>query len=181
MFKYISALLLCLVLVAGCATTPVPVGIDALMQNPSLYRNKTVEVTGPVLSNPPPSGDLYRTWNFQIGTPELGRIMVTESGYNPATINKAYYLVDEAAKAGEPVTVTGTLRVGPYKSLKGGAEIQLRTVTYRNVTIDTSEGPYVGGYYSPYYYPYYSPFFYPYYYRSPFFWDRGFYPYGYGW
>ncbi|RJP15643.1 MAG: hypothetical protein C4520_19930 [Candidatus Abyssobacteria bacterium SURF_5] len=173
MKKSCLAVAFSIAVVAGCASQPVPTTLDAIFENPAQYRNENVEFSAQVLENPPPSGDLYRTWTFLVGHPDIGRILVTEAGYNPATINKAYHLVEEAAQAGEPVTITGELRVGPHRSLKAGAEIDLRSVSYQGITIDTNEGPYVGGFYSPYYY-------YPYYPR-PFLWDYHYYPYGYGW
>ncbi len=175
---FLVALIL-LFLIAGCATPAVPTSVGTIMENPSEFKNRNISVTAQVLSNSAPSGDLYRTWNFVIGSPETGQILVTEAGYNPATIERAYELVSQAQEAGEPVTITGQLRVGPYGALRAGTEIQLKTVTYRNTTIDTGEGPYVGGFYSPYYWgpPYYEPYFYP----GPFFWGYGRYPYGYGW
>jgi hypothetical protein len=171
---YILFLFLLVLLMGGCASAPKATTLTAIAENPDQYRNENVELTAPVLENPPPSGDLYRTWTFLIGHPERGRILVTEAGYNPATISKAYRLVDEAMRAGEPITVTGKLRIGPYESLRAGAEIELKSVSYGGTTIDTDEGPYVGGYYSPYYYS-------PYYYRGPYLWGHGFHPYGYGW
>lgn len=172
MWRRIMFLLSFSLLLGGCASAPIPATLAALSENPVRYRNQNVEITGLILNNPAPSGDLYRTWNFTIGSHEGERIRVTKAGYNPATIDKAYRLVSEAVKAGQPVTITGTLRVGPYKSLKQGAEIALRSVTYENVTIDTDAGPYTDGFYYPY--PYY---YYPYYPRS-FYWDYWYYPYG---
>jgi hypothetical protein len=157
----------------GCASTPIPTTLTAVTENPQEYRNELVTMSAPVLSNPAPSGDIFRTWTFTIGSPQTGRIMVTESGYNPTTINKAYNLVAEAVKDGAPITVTGELRVGPYKALREGTEIDLKSVSYKGITIATNEGPYEGGYY---YYPAYGPFFYP----GPY-WGYWPYPYRYGW
>lgn len=156
----------------GCASTPIPATLTDISENPQEYRNELVTVTAPVLSNPAPSGDIFRTWTFTIGSPETGRIMVTESGYNPTTINKAYNLVAEAVKDEAPITVTGELRVGPYGALREGEEIDLESVSYKGTTIATEEGPYEGGYY----YPGYAPFFYP----GPY-WGYWPYPYRYGW
>jgi hypothetical protein len=165
-----------LFLSGGCATAPVPVTLSSLTEDPGRLRNKNVEVTAPVLDNPSPTGDLYRTWTFVLGGSEEGQITASEAGYNPATIDKAYHLVEQAKKAGAPVTVTGELKVGPHKALRRGAEIDLHSVSYAGRTIETDEGPYVDGFYAPYYY---SPFFYPY--PRPYFWDYRHYPYGYGW
>jgi hypothetical protein len=155
----------------GCASAPIPATLTAISENPQEYRNELVTITAPVLSNPAPSGDIFRTWTFTVGSPQTGRIMVTESGFNPTTINKAYNLVAEAAEEGAPVTITGELRVGPYRALREGTEIDLESVTYKGITIDTDEGSYEGGYY-----PRYSPFFYP----GPY-WGYWPYPYRYGW
>ena len=169
--RHILIISLVTLTIGGCASAPIATTLTAVTENPAQYRNEKIELTAPVIDNPPPTGDLYRTWTFVIGHPEKGRILVTEAGYNPATINKAYHLVDEAERAGAPVTVTGKLRIGPYESLRSGAELDLDSVSYGNTTIDTDEGPYTGGYYSPYYYS-------PYYYRGPLLWHHRYYPYG---
>ncbi len=143
-----------LMTLAGCATTPIPSNLPSVMQDPAAYRNKTVEITAPVLDNPPPAGNTYRTWSFIVGSPETGSLTVSRSGFNPSTIDKAYRLVQEAWQAGQPVTITGKVRVGPYGALRSGIEIDLATVAYDGVVINARSGPYVGQYY------YYSPYFY---------------------
>ncbi len=152
--RWFLILFVALVVLAGCATTPpVLANLASVTQDPEPYRNKRIEVTAPVLDNPPPAGNTYRTWSFVTGSPESGSIMVYKSGYNPSTIDKAYKLVEEARQAGQPVTITGKVRVGPYGALRSGMEIDLETVSYNGTEINTRSGPYVGGYYySPYFY-----------------------------
>jgi len=164
--RWFPILFVAFITLAGCATTP-PIRTDltSIQQNPGEYRNKKVEVTAPVLQNPPPIGSSYLTWNFALGSSETDIIRVTKAGYNPATIVRAYTLVEEARRAGQPVTITGKLRVGPYRALRSGMEIDLDTVGYGEIVIDTNRGPYVNGYYP---------------YPPPFFWDYPFYPYGFG-
>ncbi len=164
LFIFIAAV----AVLAGCATAPpIPADLTSIQQNPAEFKNKEVEVTAPVLENPPPMGSSYLTWNLTLGSSETGIIRVTKAGYNPATIDRAYRVVEDARRAGQPVTITGKLHVGPYRALRSGMEIELDTVGYDGTVIDTNRGPYVDGYY-PYYYP------------PPFFWDYPFYPYGFG-
>ena len=149
-FILLFTLLACL---AGCASTPIAVDTATVIANPDQFRNKYIQITAPVLENSPPRGDDYRTWIFSIGTSANYQIMASEEGFNPATIEKAYRLVEEARRTGEPVTVTGKLRVGPYRELESGMEVELVSVRYRDTEINTDRGPFVGRYYYPYYYP----------------------------
>jgi hypothetical protein len=171
--RWLIFLLFALLIIEGCATKPpMRISLSAIAQNPAEYKDENVEVTAPVLDNPRPMGDIYRTWDFTLGSPETGTILVSEAGYNPSTINKAYNLVQQAKADGQPVTVTGKLRIGPYRALKTGKEIALRSVTYKGTTIDLEEGPFTTA-------------FYPYpdlYYARPMFWSyypTGFGPFGY--
>ncbi|MBI4832076.1 MAG: hypothetical protein HY801_11110 [Candidatus Lindowbacteria bacterium] len=54
----------------------------------------------------------------------------------------------------EPLTVTGKLRVGPYREIGAGMEIDLDSVRYKEMQIRTDQGPFVQDYY---YYPYHGP------------------------
>jgi hypothetical protein len=157
-------------MMAGCASAPVATDLETVEANPNQFRNRYIEITAPVLENPPPQGDQYRTWTFIVGASDTHRIMVSEEGFNPGTIEKAYRLVERTRKAGDDVTVIGRLRVGPYREIKSGAEIELSSVRYRGVEINADSGPFV----TNYYYPYYDPFFY----NGPFFWPhRHYHPY----
>jgi hypothetical protein len=162
--KHFLAILL-LIGLAGCATSPIVTDIVTVAANPVQFKNQLVELMAYVIENPPPTGDQYRTWTFVVGASGTGRIMVSEEGYNPSTIDKAYHLVEQARVAGEPVALTGRLRVGPYREIKAGTEIDLCSVSYKGTTIRTDEGPFTRDYY---YYPYYGPPFrdpwFPYYY-----------------
>lgn len=149
-----------LVALTGCATTPIPADLASLTQNPAEYKNKRILVTGKVLENNPPQGDEYRTWSFVLGGPETYRITASEEGYNPSTIDKAYRLVEQARREGGKLTVTGRLRVGPYREIRKGTEIELDSVSYAGAQIGTDRGPFVRHYYYPYYY--HGPFFFHY-------------------
>lgn len=145
------------IFVAGCASTPISTTLPAVVSDPGRFRNEYIEIAAMVIENPPPRGDNYRTWSFTIGSlaaEGLGeyRIMASEDGFNPSTIDKAYYLVEGARKDGEPLAITGKLRVGPYGELVSGIEIELVSVRYHGTEINTDKGPFVGGYYYPYYY-----------------------------
>jgi len=166
----VKRFLLCAVLVAvfGCASAPIATDLSAIAENPGAYKNKRIEITGFVLENQPPRGDEYRTWAFSIGSSQTYRIMASEEGFNPSTIEKAYHLVEEARRTGEAVTVTGRLRVGPYQELRSGMEIELDSVRYRDIEIRTDKGPFVRTRY-----PYY-PYSLHYYYGPPY-WHYGFY------
>ncbi len=157
-----------LIVLAGCASAPIATDLPDITENPSQFRNKQIEITGPVLENSPPQGDEYRTWSFVIGSAGGDKVTVNEEGFNPATIEKAYRLVEEARKAHGEVTVTGTFRVGPYGELESGMEIDLDSVRYGNTEINTDMGPFVRQYYPYYYYP--GPFFYPYGPYYPYYW-----------
>ena len=103
-----------------------------------------------MIDNPVVKGNDYRTWNFTLGTSADYRIVASEEGFNPSTIDRAYRLVEEARQAGEPVTVTGKLRVGPYSRLESGMELELISIRYRDTEINTDKGPFVNRYYYPY-------------------------------
>lgn len=156
-----------LIFLTGCASAPIATDLPSIMENPDQFRNRRIEITGPVLENSPPQGDEYRTWSFVIGSARAYKVTASEEGFNPSTIEKAYRLVEEARKARDEVTVTGTLRVGPYGEIESGMEIDLDSVRYRDTEINTDRGPYVR-YYYPYYYP--DPFFYPYGRYYPYYW-----------
>jgi hypothetical protein len=172
--RWLIFLLSALLVTASCATKPpVRTSLSAITQNPAEYKDQNVQVTAPVLENPSPQGDVYRTWNFIIGSPETGRVLVTEAGYNPSAINKAYTLVQEAKTDGQPITVTGKVRVAPHKALQTGTEIDLRSVTYKGTTVTLEEGPFGTAYYP---YP-------ELWYARPMYWSYyplGFGPFGYG-
>jgi hypothetical protein len=168
-----SAIIL-IIFATGCASAPIVTNPATLAENPLQFKNRRIEITGPVLENYAPGGDEYRTWTFFMGLSGNSRIMLSEEGFNPSTIEKAYQLVEEARREGDEITVTGRLRVGPYEEFKSGKVIELDSVRYRDVEINTDMGPYVGDYY-PYYYHYYPPpywyyrhhsyyYYYPYYY-----------------
>lgn len=125
--------------------------MPAVVENPELFKNENIELTVPIIDNPRPQGSTYRTWSFTVGGNADYRIMVSEEGYNPSTIDRAYYLVEEARKAGEPITITGKLRVGPYRELESGMAIELKSVQYRDTRINTDKGPFVRNYNYPYY------------------------------
>ena len=147
--RYLSAFAF-LMFAVGCASSPISADISAVTASPGQFKNHYIEITAPVLENSPPQGDVYRTWAFSVGASSAYRILATEEGYNPATIEKAYRLVEEARKAGDAVTVTGRLRVGPYRELESGVELDLVSVRYGSTEINTDRGPFVRRYYRPY-------------------------------
>jgi hypothetical protein len=146
--KHLILLIVFLIFMGGCASAPIPTTLPAVVADPSQFRNKYIEITALVAQNPPPQGDDYRTWSFTVNGSGEYRLMASEEGFNPSTIDKAYYLVEDARNASEPVTITGRLRVGPYRELKSGMEIELVSVRYRDTEIRTDKGPFI-------HYPYY--------------------------
>jgi len=78
----------------GCASTPIMTDMSAIVDEPDSFRNKRIEISAPVLENSPPQGDEYRTWTFVVGSSGVYRVMASEEGFNPATIEKAYRLVE---------------------------------------------------------------------------------------
>lgn len=153
----------------GCASTPIATNISTVAEDPYQFRNKRIEITAPVIQNTAPRGDEYRTWTSIIGSSESYQIMLSEEGFNPATIEKAYLLVEEARKKGDPITVTGRLRVGPYQDIESGLEIEVDSIQYKNVRIGTDRGPFVREYYyHPYYY--HGPILWPYRYHHHHYW-----------
>ena len=158
--KIMPAALALVLFTSGCVSTAIMTDLPTVVENPLLFRNKRVEITAPVIENSPPRGDEYRTWTFSIGELNSHRIMASEEGFNPSTIEKAYNLVEEARLKGDDVTITGRLRLAPYQGFESGMEIELDSVLYRNMEIRTDYGPYVE-YYYPYYHHYYDPFYRP--------------------
>lgn len=151
----------------GCASLPMATDLSEVMDDPHQFRNRRIEITAPVVENPPPQGDAYRTWTFIVGSSGTYRIVVSEQGFNPSTIEKAYRLVEEARRAGDEVTLTGRLRVGPYREIESGIEVELDSVRYRGTEIRTDKGPFVRHY----------RYYYPYYYDGPPMWHYGYFPY----
>ena len=148
----------------GCASAPIATDLPTIVKNPDQFRNARIEITAPVIENHPPQGDEYRTWTFAIGSSSAYRVTASEEGFNPSTIEKAYRLVEDARSAGDEVTVTGMLRVGPYREIESGMEIELDSVRYRGTEIKTDRGPFVREYY-------------PHYYHGPIFWHFGYHHY----
>jgi len=162
-------LLTILVGVFGCASPPIATDLTAIARNPGEYKNRRIEITGPVLENKAPQGDTYRTWTFTIGTSEAYHIIASEEGFNPSTIEKAYALVEKARRADDPITVIGKFRMGPYQDIRSGMEIELDSVRYRDIEIRTDRGPFVRTYY-PYHHYYWGPY-----------WGYGFHYHHYSW
>lgn len=149
--------------IIGCASAPIVTDMSAIVDDPGSFKNKRIEVSAPVLENSPPQGDEYRTWTFFVGSSSAYRVMASEEGFNPATIEKAYRLVESARETGDEVKIIGRLRVGPYREIRSGLEVDLESVEYGGFRVDTDRGPFV----QPYY-PYY-----PYHYPGPMFWYFG--------
>jgi uncharacterized membrane protein YcgQ (UPF0703/DUF1980 family) len=114
------------------------VSLSDLVDTPSLYRNKRVEISGYVVRNEY-YGDKYVTW--QLIMEENGkRIYCYEDGDNPDVITKCVNLAEEAKENNEKITVTGRLRQGGYRELIVGTILELETFEYKGYKIDTDFG-----------------------------------------
>jgi len=125
--------------VAGCVYgPPIKVTVPDLVDMPSLYRNKKVEISGYVVRNEY-SGDRFVNW--QLIMEENGkRIYCYEDGDNPDIITKCLNLAEEAKKNNEKVIVTGRLRVGGYREIISGTILEIDTFEYKGYKIDTDFG-----------------------------------------
>ncbi len=143
--RYALILLLSFGLV-GWKAAPMKMDLASVTQNPGQFDGKKIEITAPVEENTYPRGDEYKKWQFVLGSDKAG-IVVYEMGFNPATIVKAYYLVEEARKAGENVTVVGKFHAKPYERSEHGVKMQVDSVRFGDKVIHTDQGEFV-----PYYY-----------------------------
>ncbi len=117
---------------------PMKVSLSNLVDTPSLYRNKKVEISGNVVRNEY-YGDKYVTW--QLIMEENGkRIYCYEDGDNPDVITKCVNLAEEAKENNEKITVTGRLRQGGYREIISGTILEIETFEYKGYKIDTDFG-----------------------------------------
>lgn len=130
-----------LVTCTGCALgPPMEVTVPDLVDMPSLYRNKKVEISGYVVRNEY-YGDKYVTW--QLIMEENGkRIYCYEDGDNPDIITKCVNLAEEARENNEKVIVTGRLRQGGYREIISGTILEIDIFEYKGYKIDTDFGEY---------------------------------------
>ncbi|MHC4320787.1 MAG: hypothetical protein ACYST3_00750 [Planctomycetota bacterium] len=121
----------------GCIySPPLKVSISNLIDTPSLYKNKKVEISGYVVRNEY-YGEKFVTW--QLIMEENGkRIYCYENGYNTDVITKCVSLAEEAKKNNEKIIVTGRLREGGYRDIASDDTIlELKTFEYKDYKIDT--------------------------------------------
>ncbi|GAX59085.1 ATP-dependent DNA ligase [Candidatus Scalindua japonica] len=123
--------------IVGCVyAPPMKVTVSDLVDMPSLYRNKKVEISGYVVRNEY-SGDRFVNWQLIIE--ENGkRIYCYENGYNTTVIAKCVHLAEEAKVNNEKIIVTGQLREGGYRDVTSDDTIlELKTFEYNDHKIDT--------------------------------------------
>ncbi len=121
----------------GWKSAPIQTELSSVAANPNEFNKKEITISATVAENSVPQGHEYKTWSFVLGSSNR-RLSVAESGFNPATIVRAHDLVEKARLAGDAITVTGKL-----KATKSGTTLQLVSVRYGDVQINTDEGPFV--------------------------------------
>ncbi|GAB4335306.1 MAG: hypothetical protein Kow0099_07660 [Candidatus Abyssubacteria bacterium] len=139
--KYLITILMATFLVAW-KDAPTPTDLRSLVDKPERFAGKEVEITAHVSENQAPTGREYKRWSFLVENGESS-LEVYENGFNPATIVDGYRLVEEARLTGDPVTVTGRLRVD-----KQPMSLQLDSVRYGETRVDTDAGPFVQTYFA---------------------------------
>ncbi len=130
-----------LVAFTGCVyVPPMKVTVSDLVDIPSLYRNKKVEISGYVVRNEY-SGDRFVNWQL-IMEEDGKRIYCYEDGDNSDVITKCLNLAEEAKKNNEKVIITGRLRAGGYREIIRGTILEIDTFEYKGYKIDTDFGEY---------------------------------------
>lgn len=137
MRKYGLILVAALALI-GWKSAPIETNLSLITENPDKFKDRSVQITAPIVENSTPQGHEYKTWSFVLGASTGQKLPVDREGFNPATIMKAYDLVEKARMAGEAVTVVGKLR-----ETDSGLELQLASIRYGDTQINTNEGPFV--------------------------------------
>jgi hypothetical protein len=137
MMKVKLILVATMIFAFGLTSTAVAAEFSAVVKAPDQYFGKQIEITAPVAVNSEPRGGEYKTWNFTVGS-QSSQLKVEDKGFNPAVIEKAYMLVEEARRAGNEMTFSGRL-----KATDEGPVFELRTLQYNGTTIHMNEGPFV--------------------------------------
>jgi hypothetical protein len=127
-----------LTVLAGCMySPPLKVRISNLIDTPSLYKNKKVEVSGYVMRNEY-YGEKFVTWHMTMEE-DGKRIYCYEDGYNTNVIAKCVSLAEEAKMNNEKIIVTGRLCEGGYRDItRDESVLELKTFEYKNYRIDTN-------------------------------------------
>ena len=136
--------LLASLLVLGWRSAPtIATDLSQILDDPSKFDRERVEFSARVADNPTPTGAQFKRWAFTVASNDADHLRVYENGFNPATILKAHYLVEEARKAGGQVILTGKLRAGHGWHEDSGMKLQLDSVRYGGNTVLTDVGPFV--------------------------------------
>ncbi|RJP67369.1 MAG: hypothetical protein C4532_14810, partial [Candidatus Abyssobacteria bacterium SURF_17] len=125
------------------AWSPSPADLGAVKDSPEKFKGKELEITAPIAENSAPVGAEFRKWSFVLDSCGKGGLVVEEEGFNPATIEKAYRLIEEARLKGDEVTVAGKLEEDP----DAGFRMKVVWVRYGDTKVNTDEGPFAEAYY----------------------------------
>jgi hypothetical protein len=126
-----------MIFVFGLTSTAMAADFSAVVKAPDQYFGKQIQVTAPVAVNVEPRGGEYKIWNFTIGS-QSALLRVEDRGYNPAVIEKAYMLAEEARRAGDEMAFSGRL-----KATDEGPVLELKTLQYNGKTLHMNEGPFI--------------------------------------
>lgn len=169
-------LLLVAFLVGGCAP-PIKTTVGDVAKDPSLFRNKDVELKGNVVRNTV-QGEMYATWYLTLVS-DGDEVVCHEEGWNTGVMRQGWNLAERAREDGEEIVVTGTVRVR-HREMARGERLDLRSIAYGGQLIQTDYGDFpplawAGRYPHPLFlwprpwrYHHYGPFF-PYGWHSPFY------------
>ncbi len=124
--------------VAGCSSRPTarPVDIDRL--EAEQWEDRRITLTGQVDTLDWVLGEATGSFTFLlVGSQPQSEILCSESGYNVLVLAEVVNLLKRAHSNGFPVTVTGTLRVGPHGELRSGQRLEVDTISILGNEIDT--------------------------------------------
>lgn len=126
------------IVAVGCASRPPaePVPFDNI--DVREWKNKRIALTGRVDGFESFLGPDHGSMTFTlVGGAADDLVLCSESGHNVFVLTEVATLLLRAEDRGTPVTVIGTVRVGPYGEIQEGARLEMDSVRVDGNLIDT--------------------------------------------
>ena len=133
--------LLAAVALIGWTSAATATDLTTVLEHPDRFLGQRIAITAPVVENSAPTGAEFKRWSFTAGSSDH-KLSVSEAGFNPATIMDAHGLVEQARRAGDEITVAGTLKTAESELI-----MKMDSVLYGDTRINTDEGPFVDEFY----------------------------------
>ncbi len=140
--KYLLVPVAAMFLVGWRSAPQVKTDVATVIAAPEDFDRKRVEITASVADNPIPVGSYFKRWSPTVDSSGQ-ELTAYEKGFNPATIMKAYHLVEKARRGGDEVVLVGKVRMSQTKTGERIVKLQLDSVKYGSTTVRTDVGPFV--------------------------------------